>query len=329
MCFRDKSMFPSSDYALIVSNGKIFKYKYDEFTRFNNFIVMKKLSKIKNIPCCIHKISFSFGHMIILLSDGTIMSRGYNCSGQLGYADISHQQSFRKIENIRGSISDISCGRRHTVILLSDGRILGCGSNEYGQLGNNGVAFGGKLDEIRHVPHNISQVVCGYFTTYIRLTDGSIFCSGNNVSGQLGNGSKNNATVFKKIRHIPCNISQIASGNSHTMILLTDGRLLGCGCNLHGQLGLGDTKDRTIFEEIIVPRNISQVTCGSNHTFILLRNGKIMSCGNNTWKQLAHGDTKNRTLFEEVTTIQEDVSEVVCSGIKTLIRLHSGKILSC
>ena len=68
--------------------------------------------------------------------------------GQLKYTDTQYHKLFIEIENIRRSISDISCGYSHIISLLTDGRILGFGSNELGQLGNNGVVFSEKFEEI-------------------------------------------------------------------------------------------------------------------------------------------------------------------------------------
>ena len=39
------------------------------------------------------------------------------------------------LSNLHNSISDVSLGRRHTVVLCSDGSAYGFGSNGFGQLG--------------------------------------------------------------------------------------------------------------------------------------------------------------------------------------------------
>jgi len=41
-------------------------------------------------------------------------------------------------------------------------------------------------------------------------------------------------------------VKQISCGDEHTLFLLNDGTVKSCGCNTHGQLGLGDTIDKTI-----------------------------------------------------------------------------------
>src|SRR5205814_1926245 len=88
---------------------------------------------------------------------------------------------------------------------------------------------------------------------------------------------KNNFRVeyAKKIMEVVC-------GCYHTIIRLTDGTLMSCGNNEYGQLGQGDTKNRTKFEEIKnMPKNIMEIVCGTYHTIVRLTDGTIISCGYN------------------------------------------------
>ena len=84
----------------------------------------------------------------------------------------------------------------------------------------------------------------------IRLTNGNVMSCGLNSSGQLGHGDTANRTLFEQIKALPKNISEISCGNCHTIIRLTDGRLITCGSNSYDQLGHGDKINRTTFEEV-------------------------------------------------------------------------------
>jgi hypothetical protein len=52
-------------------------------------------------------------------------------------------------------------------------------------------------------------------------------------------------------------VKQIACGGSHTFILKNDGSIWSCAWNAHGQLGLGDTADRTIFTQVTTNISVS------------------------------------------------------------------------
>ena len=72
----------------------------------------------------------------------------------------------------------------------------------------------------------------------------------------------------------------------HSLILENDGTLWGCGYNKYGQLGLGDTTNRTTFTQITANADdIKLVYCGGNHTFILKNDGTLWGCGYNAYGQ--------------------------------------------
>ena len=64
--------------------------------------------------------------------------------------------------------------------------------------------------------------------------------------------------------------------SNHTLMLKNDGTLWGCGRNADGQLGWGDTIDRSTFTLIGINTNdIKSVSCGSYHTIILKNDGTL------------------------------------------------------
>ena len=178
------------------------------------------------------------------------MSCGYNGFGQLGHGDTTSRTRFEQINGITGSISENICGIHHTIILLTDGRILSCGFNRYGQLGHGDTVDRTRFEEVKGIPVAVYEVVCGGHCTIIRLINGNIMSCGWNNYGQLGHGDTKDKTMFEEIKYIPKNIAEISCDEGHSMIRLTDGRLMSCGNNCYGQLGHGDTVGRTTFEEI-------------------------------------------------------------------------------
>ena len=102
------------------------------------------------------------------------------------------------------------------------------------------------------------------------------------------------------------------------------------GNNSRGQLGLGDTTDRTTPTEITAfhGKRIKSVACGFRHTMVVLENGELWATGNNTDAQLGLGDTENRTRPEQVMALAgKNVVAVACGGYHTLAML--GLSLSC
>jgi len=127
-------------------------------------------------------------------------------------------------------------------------------------------------------------------------------------------------------------IKQISCGSDHVFILKNDGSLWACGLNTNGELGLGNTTNRTIFTQVTtnINNDVKQISCGFGFTFIIKNDGSVWSCGYNEYGELGLNDTDTRTTFTKVTTnINNDVNQIACGGSHTFILKNDGSIYSC
>jgi alpha-tubulin suppressor-like RCC1 family protein len=274
-------------------------------------------------------------HTIVLMSDGTLYSCGYNGLGNLGLganAGTGMQNTLTKITLIRDtffgtnlSISSktpvaVSCGIYQTFVLMSDGTLYSCGYNDYGQLG------------LGNTPISTSTLTK---ITLIRETVG-----GTDVS------------ISSKT---PVDVS---CGAGHTIVLMSDGTLYSCGLNSSAQLGLGDgagTTNQNILTKITLIRdavggtNVSissktpvAVSCGGVHTLVLMRDGTLYSCGNTSSGQVGLGTVSGiQNTLTKITLIRETVGgtnvsissktpvAVSCGSNYTLVLMSDGTLYSC
>jgi len=84
-------------------------------------------------------IASGSNHSLILLNNGKVLSFGLNDNGQLGDSSNINSNIPIEITYTNGyngyNASYISCGNKHSIILLNTGKVLTFGLNNYGQLG--------------------------------------------------------------------------------------------------------------------------------------------------------------------------------------------------
>ena len=199
---------------------------------------------VKQIACSLH-------YTFILKNDGSVWSCGYNDYGQLGLGDTTKRNIFTKITtNINNDVKQIYCGYLHTFILKNDGSVWSCGRNISGQLGLNDTTYRNTFTQVTtNINNDIKQIACGRYHTFILKNDGSVWSCGYNNNGELGLNDKTNRLTFTKVTTNVSDVKQIACGDYHSFILKNDGSVWSCGLNTYGQLGLGNTSERLIFEK--------------------------------------------------------------------------------
>ncbi|MGB7569847.1 MAG: immunoglobulin domain-containing protein, partial [Chitinivibrionales bacterium] len=121
----------------------------------------------------------------------------------------------------------VAAGGSHSLILKTDGRLFGCGSNNYGQLGN--ITTNGNYPV--QIMTGVQCMSAGYRHSLILRTDGALFACGYNSNGQLGDGTTTDQHSFIQIM---TGVKSIAAGTYHSLILKTDGTVFASGNNSSG-----------------------------------------------------------------------------------------------
>ncbi len=196
-------------------------------------------------------------HTMIIAQDGTVFACGMNNEGQLGLGDNTHRNTFTAVPALPdGTVaSQVVTARNmysgHTMILAEDGTVFACGRNNCWHLGLGDKDERNTFTAVPALPEGVvaKQVNAGVRHTTILTEDGTVFACGDNYHGQLGLGDGIGRRTFTAVPALPeaVVIKQVVAGESHTMIIAQDGTLFACGKNHDGQLGLGDTENRSTF----------------------------------------------------------------------------------
>jgi alpha-tubulin suppressor-like RCC1 family protein len=159
-------------------------------------------------------------------------------------------------------------------------------------------------------PGKVKQVLCTYGWTGLVLDDGSVYCSGFGTHGQQGDGTTSSKPFFQKIafpagagnvRYLACSHTPGGPGDAEAIYALMDnGDVYSWGYNGYGQLGLGDTNNRSFPTKIsIFNRNVRAVMAGGGsygHVAFITTDNKLYLCGYNAAGQIGDGTTSNKTI---------------------------------
>lgn len=185
------------------------------------------------------------------------------------------------------------------------GSLWGWGDNQYRQLGM------GSDSSIRYMPAIVGEtdfevewvfVRGGTSATYGIKEDGSLWSWGENFNGALGLGNSEGIPQFFPTRIGTDNDwVKVSGGRYHGLAIKTDGTLWVWGGNAAGELGLGDTVDRFVPEQVGVDTWL-EVAAGNRFSLALRSDGTIWGCGSNNTGQCALGVGVN---FDVLTFTQE------------------------
>ena len=137
-----------------------------------------------------------------------------------------------------------SSSAMHLFIYTASKRLFAMGSNTNGQLGLHDFESRSAPVEV-HAPFegDIIKIACGRHHSLVLLSNGDVYGSGRNASGQLGLGDgKAVCGDIKVFTKLPLkNIRDIDAGHEHSIACNYEGQVFTWGSPQYGQLGFGST----------------------------------------------------------------------------------------
>jgi alpha-tubulin suppressor-like RCC1 family protein len=244
--------------------------------------VMENGSQIANVQ----RIVAGSGHSLFLKYDGTVSAVGWNAYGQLGNGGTNDVQSTIKLRRdgeVISGVSQIAAGRYHSLLLLSDGKVLVTGRNGSGQLGVGNTTTQVVWSNARTEAGMVSNAVAiagGMEHSLILLADGTVLSAGSNDLGQLGIAGGGSSFWFRTVQKsgVPLTgVKAIAAGFHHSVFLLADGKVLAVGNNAYNQFGT--VAGNLVVDPIQVATDVETIRAGGDQTFLKTVSGSVLSTG--------------------------------------------------
>ncbi len=177
---------------------------------------------------------------------GDIACWGDNATGQLGGASGVQYDMVEQVVNTNGterlgSASELALGASHTCAIV-DGKTYCWGANDRSQLGVSGLAS--STPTILTTAPTFVHIAAGTNTTCGIDTSGAVWCWGDNLQGQAGQGLGSTGTMPPALPEPTLvggisNATMIAVGDLHACAGLADGDIMCWGDNQFGELGDG------------------------------------------------------------------------------------------
>lgn len=234
-------------------------------------------------------------HTLAVTDDGGLYTFGRNQNGQLGLGHTNDGLSPQLVTALQGQrIASVACGSEHSLAATEQGRAYAWGWGRYGNLGD-----GEAVD--RYLPtavvglegSHVSQAECGWRHSAVVTDAGRVYTFGWSKYGQLGHGDHTDHMRPKLVESLLSKlIIRVAGGWRHTMAADQEGRLYAWGWNKFGQLGLGDTEDRSAPTPVaaLAGKAVSRLACGWRHTLCVTSAGEVYSWGRGVNGQLGQGE---------------------------------------
>lgn len=177
----------------------------------------------KNIPTQIGiatnwlSVSTSNNHNAAIKADGTLWTWGQHDWGKLGdgtYINPTNPVPPTQI-GTDTNWKSVSAGGEHTVAIKTDGTLWAWGYNSDGEYGNGKYGFNYFTPTQIGSATNWESAIAGYAHTLFIKTDGTLWATGANSLGQLGDGTFNRRNTPILINCSGLGVEKLTSKNSH------------------------------------------------------------------------------------------------------------------
>ena len=253
-----------------------------------------------------------------LFTNGWVYACGTNAQGQLGQGDVVNRSVFTRIEFfVSNSITVdkvFAAGSRYDAnhasafFLNAAGNVWACGYNGVGQLGVGDLVNRTTPTPISGSISGVAEVVtvaANNASTYLRTNAGALYACGNNAQGQLGLGDLVNRSSFVSVTSFgtvatlkaTARDTTVATAMGYVLALLTNGDVYACGHNAYGQLGLGDTSNRSGFTKLTALASITAIGAAGGdggYAYAISNTGRLYTWGYNVQGAIGDGTTTNR-----------------------------------
>lgn len=291
------------------SDGTLWCWGGNEYGQVGNGTIQLQTSPVQvaTLGSNVAQVAVGWNHTCARRTDGTLWCWGRNQMGQLGDgtttgSDCSTPCKSTPIQVLAlgSEVAQVAGGYNHTCALKQNGSVWCWGLNAFGQLGD-GTTTGQSCaggSACRPSPVQVAAlgtagayIGAGHYHTCARKLDGTLWCWGWNVQGQLGIGVAPTTPTPAQVTALGTGVAEVGGGETHTCARKNDGTLWCWGNNQRGQLGDGTFGGSSYspIQVIALGSAVAGFGAGAFHNCAHLTDATIWCWGRNNDGQLGDG----------------------------------------
>lgn len=143
---------------------------------------------VTGLGTSVQAIAANYLHTCALRTGGAVSCWGLNAQGQLGDGTTTNRIVPTAVSGLADA-AGLSAGNSFTCVIKTNGSIWCWGYNHKGQVGDGTTTNRSVPTPVSGLGSGVSAVSAGGFTACARKQDDSLWCWGNNDTGQLGDGT--------------------------------------------------------------------------------------------------------------------------------------------
>lgn len=346
-----KVVMAGTDMFILYNNGNLYFRGYNKYgvsgLGHANIVSTFTLTatNVEDVELSSYGGYYYYTGAMIRKKNGTIYdsySSGYN-RGELGIGTITDTYSWVKTTPLGTSVAQIyvapsrAIGDTHAALITTIGDVYTTGDNNVGQLGDGTTTTRTSFVKMS-LPVGVKAVKLqlnqregsNRGNTFVLTTDGEVYgCGDNGIHKFNGGYSSPQATPVKMYNGSfgPARDIRANDFPEPSIFVITDSNALyGIGYNLHGELGVGDTVNRSTWTHVL--NGVKYVFLGvddsySSYTTVLAvtTSNLMYTWGYGAWGTIGDGATTSRNSPTNITNI--------VASLMDISKIYQARMMNC
>lgn len=253
-------------------------------------------------------------HTCALTTTGGARCWGDNASGQVGDGSGLNRSTSVNVTGLTSGVAAITTDSSHTCAVTTTGGVKCWGTNNQGQIGDGTTTTRLTPVDVTGLTSGVSAAAVGNTHSCALMTSGNVKCWGQNLLGQLGNGTTTDSLTAVDVSGLSSGVVSLNAAPGYNCALMSSAGLKCWGSSTNGQLGIGRySYMATATDPNSLSLDNAKVSVGSSYVCVLTTTSGVKCWGGNTNGQLGDGTTTSKLTAVDVTGLTSGVTAISTS----------------